>query len=60
MPKAKRTKLLGKNRATEKAVRIECPPRWLEVRIRQALAERARPVTPTQFERNMKAIVQGC
>jgi hypothetical protein len=32
---------------------------WLEERIREALAERAEPVTPAQFEKNMKAIADG-
>ena len=38
------------------AARFQPAPLWLEERIREALAERAEPVTPAQFERNMKAI----
>jgi len=32
---------------------------WLEERIREALAECAEPVTPGQFEKNIKAIAAG-
>jgi hypothetical protein len=39
--------------------RFRPPPLWLEERIREALAERAEPVTPAQFEKNMKAIADG-
>ena len=39
--------------------RFQPPPLWLEERIREALAERAEPVTPAQFEKNMKAIADG-
>jgi len=41
------------------SARFQPPPLWLEERIREALAERAEPVTPAQFENNMKAIVDG-
>jgi hypothetical protein len=41
------------------AARFQPPPLWLEERIREALAERAEPVTPAQFEKNMKAIADG-
>ncbi len=41
------------------AARFRPPPQWLEERIREALAERAEPVTPTQFRKNMKAIADG-
>jgi hypothetical protein len=41
------------------AARFQPPPLWLEERIREALAERAEPVTPAQFEKNMKAIIDG-
>jgi hypothetical protein len=39
------------------AARFQPPPLWLEERIREALAEPAESVTPAQFEKNMKAIV---
>ncbi len=39
--------------------RFRPPPLWLEERIREALAERAEPVTPAQFEKNMKAVADG-
>ena len=41
------------------AARFQPPPLWLEERIREALTERAEPVTPAQFEKNMKAIADG-
>jgi hypothetical protein len=41
------------------AARFQPPPLWLEERIREALAERAEPVTPAQFEKSMKAIADG-
>jgi len=41
------------------AARFRPPPLWLEERIREALAESATRVTPTQFEKNMKAIADG-
>jgi hypothetical protein len=41
------------------AARFQPPPLWLEERIREALAERAQPVTPAQFQKNMKAIADG-
>lgn len=41
------------------AARFQPPPLWLEERIREALAERAEPVTPAQFDKNMKAIIDG-
>jgi hypothetical protein len=41
------------------AARFQPPPLWLEERIREALAERAGPVTPAQFRKNMKAIADG-
>ncbi len=41
------------------AARFRPPPLWLEERIREALAEPAEPVTAAQFEKNMKAIVDG-
>jgi hypothetical protein len=41
------------------AARFQPAPLWLEERIREALAERAKPVTPTQFEKSMKAIADG-
>lgn len=41
------------------AARFQPPPLWLEERIREALAERAEPVTPAQFEKNLKAIADG-
>ena len=41
------------------AARFQPPPLWLEERIREALAERAEPVTLEQFEQNMKAIADG-
>jgi uncharacterized protein (DUF433 family) len=34
-------------------------PLWLEERIREALVERAEPVTVAQFKKNMKAIADG-
>ena len=41
------------------AARFQPAPLWLEERIREALAEPAEPVTPAQFDRNMKAIADG-
>ena len=41
------------------AARFQPPPLWLEERVREALAERAEPTTPAQFEKNMKAIAHG-
>jgi hypothetical protein len=41
------------------AARFEPPPLWLEERIREALAERAEPATPSQFAKKMKAIADG-
>ena len=41
------------------AARFQPPPLWLEERIREALAERAEPVTLEQFEQSMKAIADG-
>ncbi len=39
--------------------RFQPPPLWPEERIREALAERAEPVMPAQFEKNMKAIADS-
>lgn len=41
------------------AARFQPPPLWLEERVREALAERAQPVTLAQFDKNMKAIADG-
>ena len=41
------------------AARFQPPPLLLEERVREALAERAEPTTPAQFEKNMKAIAHG-
>jgi hypothetical protein len=41
------------------AARFQPPPLWLEERIREALTERAEPVTPAQFQRKMKALANG-
>jgi len=41
------------------AARFQPAPLWLEERIREALVERAEAVTPAQFKKNMKAIVDG-
>jgi len=41
------------------ASRFQPPPLWLEERIREALAERAEPVTREQFNAAMKAIANG-
>lgn len=41
------------------AARFQPPPLWLEERVREALAERAEPVAPAQFIKNMKAIADG-
>lgn len=41
------------------ASRFQPAPLWLEERIREALAERAEPVTPAQFKRQMRAIANG-
>lgn len=41
------------------AARFQPAPLWLEERIREALAERAEPVTPAQFAKKMKAIANG-
>ena len=39
--------------------RFRPPPLWLEERIREALAERAEPVSSAQFKKTMKAIANG-
>jgi hypothetical protein len=41
------------------SARFRPAPLWLEERIREAVAERAEPVTPEQFARSMKAIADG-
>lgn len=41
------------------AAKFQPPPLWLEERIREALAERAEPVSPAEFAKNMKAIADG-
>jgi hypothetical protein len=41
------------------AARFQPAPLWLEERVREALAERAEPMTPAQFTKNMKAIADG-
>jgi hypothetical protein len=41
------------------AARFQPAPLWLEERIREALAERAEPVAPAQFRKNMRAIADG-
>jgi hypothetical protein len=41
------------------AARFQAAPLWLEERIREALVEPAGSVTPTQFEKSMKAITDG-
>jgi len=41
------------------AARFQPPPLWLEERVREALAERAEPMTTAQFTKNMKAIADG-
>ncbi len=41
------------------AARFQPPPLWLEERIREALSEDSEPVTPAQFEENMKAVADG-
>ena len=41
------------------AARFQPPPLWLEERIREALAEPAKPVRPAQFKKAMKAIADG-
>ena len=41
------------------AARFQPPPLWLEERIREALAERAEPITPEHFKKHMKAIADG-
>jgi hypothetical protein len=41
------------------AARFQPAPLWLEERIREALTERAEPVTPAEFAKNMKAIANG-
>jgi hypothetical protein len=41
------------------AARFQPAPLWLEERTREALAERAQPVTREQFEDAMKAIADG-
>lgn len=38
------------------AARFQPAPLWLEERIREALAERAEPITPARFQKTMKAI----
>lgn len=39
--------------------RFQPAPLWLEERIREALAEPAEPVTPSQFKKQMKAVADG-
>ena len=41
------------------AARFQPAPLWLEERIREALIERAEPVTEAQFKKQMKAIANG-
>jgi hypothetical protein len=41
------------------AARFQPAPLWLEERIREALGERAEPVTPLRFAKNMNAIAMG-
>lgn len=41
------------------ATRFQPAPLWLEERIREALAEQAEPITPTQFSKKMKSIADG-
>jgi hypothetical protein len=41
------------------AARFQPPPLWLEERIREALTERAEPVSVAQFKKKMKAIADG-
>ena len=41
------------------AARFQPAPLWLEERLREALSERAEPVTPARFEKTMKAIANG-
>ena len=41
------------------AARFQPAPLWLEERIREALAQPSESVTPTQFEKKMKAIADG-
>jgi hypothetical protein len=41
------------------AARFQPSPLWLEERVREALADRAEPVTPAQFKKKMKAIADG-
>ena len=41
------------------AARFQPAPLWLEERLREALAEAAQPITPTEFDRTMKAIADG-
>jgi len=43
----------------EFVARFHPPPQRLEERIHETLAERAKPVTPAQFEKNMKTIANG-
>ena len=39
--------------------RFRPPPLWLEERIREDLSESAEPITPAQFQKNMKAVADG-
>ena len=41
------------------AARFQPSPLWLEERLREALAERAKPATPAQFKAKMKTIADG-
>jgi hypothetical protein len=41
------------------AARFQSAPLWLGERIREALAQPAEPLTPSQFKKNMKAIADG-
>jgi hypothetical protein len=38
--------------------RFQTPPLWLEGRLRDALAECAKPVSPAQFARKMKGLAR--
>jgi hypothetical protein len=41
------------------AARFQPAPLWLELRIREALVERAEKTSPVQFKKAMKAIAGG-
>ncbi len=48
-----------RNGLPQSGVRFQPTPLWLEERLRDALAERAEPVSAVQFRKRMQAIAHG-